>query len=123
MRTLNVYGQYSILPNKSHRPGRHLFDKWHSHSAGLLALGQNQGASGSYYFYLGGQLKDGNFYAWICDTPFTLFELNSVFASFVAYQVPNYPGSWEGETFNALARASLNVKILESDLGSWLASH
>jgi hypothetical protein len=123
MKTLNSYGQYSILPNGIVPKRRALFDAWPSHAAFPPTHGIINGLSGNYAVYLATLLKDGNAYFWIsaCDMS---HDVASAFdASVVNWQVTGYPGNWFGEGFNAVMRPRLITKILQSQLSVWQAAN
>jgi hypothetical protein len=123
MKTLNSYGQYSIQPNRSHRPHRALHDGWPDHAAFPPTYGVINGLSGNFFLYLATLLKDGNAYFWISDSGMEQDAALALIASYVAWPVQGLPGTYFGEGFNAAMRPQLTTKILQSQLSAWQAAN
>ncbi len=87
------------------------------------SIGSIPGASGSFYIFLEANLNDGNSYAWWNPSGLSNDDANAVLAACDFYQVPNYPGNWFGEGFNAGLRATLSMKDTQLGFYAWLLAN
>jgi len=99
------------------------FDQWQSHAAGLLSIGLGRGVSGLWFPTISGNLKDGNYWNWFTADGFDYDTAQSIIDASNFFQVPGYPGNWEGEGFNHLLRHQLTVKVIQAGIPAWIASH
>jgi len=111
MKAMQPDGTVLILPNY-HFPRRRLFDKWPTHAVlGCEIQTQFLDATrvqGICYAVL----KDGHTYLYTGATYSNLGVGTAWIVSVQEFFFPNYPGTWFGEGFNALARPTFNTKML-----------
>jgi hypothetical protein len=111
-----------VVPAKFGRHGA--FDPWLTHSAiGDGYLGGNFGASGKIYATFQITLKDGIEYVYISNAFSDVNAFNAFEQACTTWQVPGYPGNWEGEGFNFFYRAAMVNKVAGTDFPAWLAAH
>ena len=116
-------GYASLIVNTQPFRRRQKYDSWQSHSVLYCEILEGQGASGLFYLFFHADLK--GFTEWLYTDGLGTSEddMFSRFDSIRNYQVPMWPGNWEGEGFNYLFRSRLTIKFPFTETSLWLSTH